>query len=882
MILAFWYRVVRLLLWLRYRVRVRGADEVASRGTRGILFLPNHPALIDPIITTTFLRQFKARPLADRDQIDRPLVRRLARRIRAIAIPDLAKQGTAASDEVRQIIAACIEALRGGDNLILYPSGRNQRTRFEDIRAGSAVETILKALPEVRVVLVRLRGLWGSRFSWASGEPPSVGATLKHGLKTLLASGIFFSPRRKVTMELVEPDDVPRTADRNTINRYLEAFYNADAPPNTYVPYTPWQRGGTHPMPEPTLRRVEGDLAGVPEATRRIVREQLQKFTGGGTFDDADLLARDLGLDSLSKADLLLWLQAEFGFQQSDVESLVSVGDVMLAACGESAAAGPVMIDPPSAVWFRRPASPDVPAGLASMTIPQAFLLQARRQPNAAVVADQTSGVKTYREMVLALLALTPLVETVPGSRVGVMMPASVAADLFTLATLFAGKTPVMVNWTQGPGVLEHCLDAVGVEQVLTARALVTHLESQGIDLSAVRDRFVFVEDLARRLSRWAKLRAWLRSRLSWRTLDRAAPPETAAILFTSGSENLPKAVPLTHRNILNNVADAFACVDLTRDDSLLGMLPAFHAFGLATGIALSLCVGLRAVYYPNPTEGGALGRVIEAYRASLAIGTPTFIGGILRLSDARQLVSLRLVVTGAERCPARVHEAAARKCPRAAILEGYGVTECGPVVSVNRVSSARPGTIGLPLRSVEHVIVHPETGEAVGRGQEGMLLVRGPSTFAGYLDYDGPSPFVAFDGRQWYRTGDLVIERDDGLLQFSGRLKRFTKLGGEMVSLPAIEAALEPHYGSEGDDGPALAIVATDDDRPEIVLFATEDLDRGEVNEHIRAAGLSGLSNVRRIMRIDALPLLGTGKTDYRALAERLGRVNRPDGCGQ
>jgi acyl-CoA synthetase (AMP-forming)/AMP-acid ligase II/1-acyl-sn-glycerol-3-phosphate acyltransferase/acyl carrier protein len=871
MITAFWFCVTRLLLWLRYRVRVRGADKIASRGTRGILFLPNHPALIDPIITTTFLRQFKARPLADRDQIDRPLIRRLARRIRAIAIPDLAKQGTAAGEEVRQTIAACVEALRSGDNLILYPSGRNQRTRFEDIRAGSAVETILKELPEARVVLVRMRGLWGSRFSWASGEPPSVGAALKHGLKMLLANGIFFSPRRDVTMELVEPDDVPRTADRNTLNRYLEAFYNADAPPNTFVPYTPWQRGGVRQMPEPASRRIEGDLDDVPAATRRIVCEQLQKFTGGDEFDDADLLARDLGLDSLSKADLLLWLQAEFGFAQSDVESLVSVGDVMLAACGESPPAGPVTVDPPASVWFRRPASPEVPAGLAEMTITEAFLLQARRQPKAAVVADQASGVKTYREIVLALLALTPVVETIPGPRVGVMMPASVGADVLYLATLFAGKTPVMVNWTQGPGVLEHCLDAVGAEHVLTARALVTRLESSGIDLSAVRDRFVFVEDLGRRLSRWAKLRAWLASRLSWRTLDRATPPATAAILFTSGSENLPKVVPLTHRNILNNVADAFACVDLTRNDSILGMLPAFHAFGLATGIAMSLCLGLRAVYYPNPTEGGALGRVIEAYRASMAIGTPTFINGIVRSSDAGQLASLRLVVTGAERCPPRVHEAAARKCPRASILEGYGVTECGPVVSVNRVASAQPGTIGLPLPSVTCVIVHVETGEAVGQGQEGMLLVRGPSTFAGYLDYDGPSPFVEFDGRRWYRTGDLVIERDDGLLQFRGRLKRFTKLGGEMVSLPAIEAALEPHTARDDDDGPTLAIVATDDDRPEIVLFTTRDLDRGKVNEHIRAAGLSGLSNVRRIIRIEELPLLGTGKTDYRALAERL-----------
>ncbi len=891
MILWFWYYVTRLLLWLRYRIHIRGVADVASRGTRGILFLPNHPALIDPIIVTTQLYQpFRARPLADRDQIDRPLIRGLARRIRALPIPDLAKglHETAAAErrglrarssvpagataEVREVIANCVEALRAGDNLILYPSGRNQRSYLEDIGGNSAVQTILRELPDVRVVLVRMHGLWGSSFSWASGRAPSVGSALKHGLKTLLASGIFFGPRREVDIELVEPADLPRTADRLTLNSYLETFYNVGARPNTYVPYTPWERGGTRHVSEPVVRRPVGDLGNVPESTRQAVREYLAKLSGQGDFNDDTVLARDLGLDSLSRADLLLWLQGEFGFAAGDVASLVTVGDVMLAACGEVASVGPQKLKPVPPEWFRGGADPSYLPGLADLTIAEAFLAQARRRAGAAIVADQTSGVKTWRDLVLAVMVLRCRVAALPGDRVGIMMPASVAADVLYLATLFAGKTPVMVNWTLGQQTLQQCLDSVGVQRVLTAKALVARLQGQGIDLGDLGERFVHVEDLAASVGAGEKLAAWLRSRLSWAELRRAAISPTAAILFTSGSETVPKAVPLSHRNILTNIADVEHVVTFTRHDVLLGILPPFHSFGLTVGIVVPLTLGLRAAYYPNPTDGGALARMTAAYQVTLLVGTPTFLAGVVRAATDEELTSLRLVVTGAEKCPDRVYEAFTRRCPRAEILEGYGITECSPIVAVNRQGRAQPNTIGPVMPSVEYAVVDDALTRRVARGEQGVLLVRGPTVFAGYLNYEGPSPFVEFEGRSWYRTGDLVTEAADGVLTFRGRLKRFVKLGGEMVSLPAIEAVLERRYARETDQGPTLAVAATpDDDRPEIVLFTTRPIDRGEANALIRDAGLSGLHNLRRVIELKELPLLGTGKVDYRALAARL-----------
>ncbi|HUU21916.1 MAG TPA: AMP-binding protein, partial [Phycisphaerae bacterium] len=498
----------------------------------------------------------------------------------------------------------------------------------------------------------------------------------------------------------------------------------------------------------------------------------------------------------------------------------------------------------------------------------------ASADPGAVIAADQASGAKTYRDLVTAVAALAGPVAALPGERVGVMMPASVAAGTLMLATMLAGRTPVMVNWTGGAGILRRCLDSVGVQRILTSRQLLGRLGSAGVDLSEVADRFVAVEDIAAALHPADKISAWARARTSWAPLRRAAAkaPPTAVVLFTSGSESVPKAVPLTHRNLLTNVSDVWDCLHVARSDSLLGILPPFHAFGLTVTVLLPWCLGVRVVYYPNPTDGVALGRMIAAYKTTLLGGTPTFLHGIVRASTPEQLATLRLVVSGAETCPQRVYDALAQRCPRTVVMEGYGVTECSPILSVSREDDPRPGTIGRPLASVEHALVDSETLQPTPSGTEGMLLVRGPSVFEGYLHYDGPSPFVEFDGRRWYRTGDLVRQAPDGVLTFAGRRKRFVKVGGEMVSLPAIEAVLAAHYGGPADDGPTLAVVATGgDDHPEIVLFTVAAADRAEVNAHIRAAGLSGLHNVRRVIRVDELPRLGTGKTDYRALADRL-----------
>ncbi|HUS47184.1 MAG TPA: AMP-binding protein, partial [Phycisphaerae bacterium] len=824
--------MVRCLLWLRYRVRTSGLDKVAAGGTRKILFLPNHPALIDPIIVLACLHKpFAPRALAVAHQVDRFFIRRLARRIGVRVFSDPVREPHNSRGQVEAAVAACVEDMRRGDNLVLYPSGHAYRTYLEDLRGNTAVEKMLQAVPDARVVLVRTRGLWGSSFSWASGGPPHVGKALKKGIVALLASGIFFAPRRCVLVEFFEPDDLPR-GGRNALNEYLEKWYNAGAQHNTYVPYTLWERGGTRQLPEPPQPKAKGTLGDVPASTRQIVSDHLRGLTGLEKLGDSDDLARDLGLDSLARAELLVWLEREFGLPQANVDAMQTVGDAMLAACGELVTTEAKDLKAPSGKWPPKRPGPGRLALPAGRTITEVFLAQARRHPGRVIVADQAQGEKTYRDLIAAVIALKGRLARLPGERLGVMLPASVAADVAYLATLFAGKTPVMVNWTLGQRNMAHSLDLVKAERILTSRSLAAGLKAQGTDLDELADRFVFLEDLAAGLSRWEKLAAWARSRMALSSLRRARCSETAAILFTSGSETAPKAVPLTHENILANIRDIAGAVFIREDDAMLGMLPPFHSFGLTATVVVPLVLGIRAAYYPDPTEAAMLAKMIDAYRTTLLIGTPTFLGRIAGVALPGQLDSLRLAVTGAERCPQRVCDALAQRCPKGVVLEGYGVTECSPIISVNDERSPRPLTIGRPLASLECAIVDLQTGARAQKGRPGMLLVRGPSVFAGYLNYDGPSPFVEFEGRKWYRTGDLVSEDADGVLTFRGRLTRFVKIGGEMISLPAIEAALEPHFARGPDDKPVLAVAAGgSEELPELVLFAARPVDRPTVN---------------------------------------------------
>ncbi len=897
------HRLLRLALRLRYHIVVRGMEKIPATHAGGIIFLPNHPALIDPVICLTELYgKFRPRPLVDLDQGKNPVARLALKRINPIMIPDLHRNGRDSRSGIKQAMTEVVTALKQGDNIVLYPAGRIYRSAREDLGGNSGVEYILNNATGVKVVMVRTSGLWGSSFSFATGTEPTLFKNISKYLGTILVNGIFFTPRRQVTLDLLE-DDLSTLPDRRAINRHLEEFYNSplekpsrifqtdksgraytrrDHPvfqqdgnaipqPNTWVPYYWWQGNTPRILPEPEKKTYLGSVENIPESIREMVTAKVAELAGRDTVKGSDRLANDLGIDSLALMDLAVWLENEFGVTLDDMSALAGVDDCILAAGGQVFEKNQRILTPVNNKWFSGSPARSLVFPVEK-TISAAFLHQARRYPGEIIIADQISGAKSYRQLLTAIMVLRPYIEKIEAERIGIMLPASVSAVIVYLAVLFAGKTPVMMNWTVGIGNMKHCLAVAGVSHIISATALKKKLSAQGTDLSALPDKWLFIDEIAAGIPLWRKVMALARARFRPGSTTANRVAETAAILFTSGSESRPKAVPLSHANIIANMRDFTDIMAVNAADRLLGMLPPFHSLGLVGTVVMPVCLGLKTVYHPNPTESVTLARLIEHYKVSMLIGTPTFLGGIANAAEREQLLSIRLLFSGAEKCPEHVYQAFADICPRAVLCEGYGITECSPLVSINRVDNPRPGTIGRLMPSIKGAIVHPEERRRVNKGERGILLVRGPNIFSGYYNGDQDKGFSDFEGERWYDTGDFVREDEDGNLVFCGRKKRFIKLGGEMISLPAIEAALHQYLPAADDNGPTMAVEATPtEENPEIVLFSTITLERENVNQYIREAGLSALHNVRRLISIDTIPVLGTCKTDYKQLKEML-----------
>jgi long-chain-fatty-acid--[acyl-carrier-protein] ligase len=862
---AMW-AVTTLFLSLRYRVRVQGREKL--RGLKGpVLVLPNHPGMVDPLLVfSTVWPALKPRPMVYEEHFNSPLMRLLAVLLNAVRVPNLEQASAKARSRAEQAVDRVIAGLRAGENHILWPAGRIQRDGVERLGGARALADILQAVPEVTVVLVRTRGVWGSSFSFAQkGEHPHLLRPLLSAARWLLANLLLFMPRRPVTitLEKVERSALPELR-REILNPWLEAWYNAGEKPEkpTFVPYHVAFGPRTFDFPrlggpaeldlsaiKPEVREEIAHLV-ADKLHRPLTQEEQQPET---TFDQ-------LGLDSLDRMELNLRVEQRFGFTSDQVPT--SLGELWALAQGllEKKASRPA-----PAAWFA-PTGAEGMLEILGETIPEAFVARALANPRHVAAADDLAGAVTYERMLVGALAMARRFAKLPAPNVGLMLPASVACDTALAALELAGKLPVILNWTTGPANLAHAARIMGLTHVVTSRAFI---DRTGIEVEGVE--YLFLERLRKEMGKVELLRTLLQVR--WlpgqvrKQVPRIAVDQPAVVLFTSGSEKAPKAVPLTHHNILSNHRTGAPFLGLRREDAILGFLPAFHSFGMSVTGLLPLLGGMRVVHHPDPTDAGGLARKIEAYRPTLLIGTPTFVSYIIERAKPEQLTSLRLIIVGAEACPPTVRQRCAELAPKATLLEGYGITECSPVVSANTVEENRPGTLGKPLPGVEVCVTDLDTGEELPANQRGMLLISGPTVFPGYIASDGPSPFQERNGKRWYVTGDLATIDDDGFIHFGGRLKRFLKAGGEMISLPALEEPFARLYPPT-KEGPHVAVegVETEGGR-RIVLFTTEDLSLRDANARLLEEGFHGVMRLDEVRRIEHIPVLGTGKTDYKAL---------------
>lgn len=727
--------LLRFIVSLRYRIKVEGLKEISAK--KGILFLPNHPAEMDPVILSLLLwPRFKLHPLVVEHFYNRKGLRFFMDLVKALPMPTMdVRANWWRAKKVQKQFDEIVARLKQGENFLIYPSGRLKMTGLEVIGGASFVHKLLQQCPDANVVLIRIVGFWGSSFSRAlTGSSPVFGESLWNGVKHVLKNGIFFTPRRRVVVTCATaPDDFPKKGDRLTLNKYLETWYNQypeyGPEPISLVSFSAW-REELPAVAAPKLSNIEETAAVVVAA--KIEKEILQKCAEISKRPVESLsrsmnLSRDLGLDSLEVTEFYVFLHERFDVQNLVPGELRTIEDLMRAAAGlrEVSEAAPEVMEHK----FNWPqegerSAPFLPEG---QTIPEAFLRCCDKMGDLTACADAMSGAVSYRKLKLAALILAKKMKALPGEKIGVLLPSSIGANLVVLAVLFAGKIPVMLNWTAGIRSLDHSVEVTELKTVITSDRFLDRVENG--DFGMLEQLFVFLEELRQTISLkdklWGKIQSW---RGTESLLKRIPTHETAVILFTSGTETLPKGVPLTHENLLFDQRACLQSVDLRSHDSMYGVLPSFHSFGFSVTGLLPLLSGLKVFYAPDPNDSHGMARDIDHWKLTLFCCAPSFVSALVRVADPKQLQSLSLLVLGAEKLPQDLIDYAAAHLPKTQLLEGYGITECAPVITLNRSGETKIG-VGKPLPGVELIIVKPETAEVLPHGQEGEVCISGPTS---------------------------------------------------------------------------------------------------------------------------------------------------------
>jgi acyl-[acyl-carrier-protein]-phospholipid O-acyltransferase/long-chain-fatty-acid--[acyl-carrier-protein] ligase len=490
------------------------------------------------------------------------------------------------------------------------------------------------------------------------------------------------------------------------------------------------------------------------------------------------------------------------------------------------------------------------------------------------VLEDPLGTILSYRKLLLGAKILGDKLarETAPGEKVGVLLPNAAGIAVVLMGLSRHGRVPVMLNYTAGATNLVIACKAAQVKLVVASRAFIekARLEAEVAELEK-HVRVLMSEDIRASVTTPDKIRAML----PLPAPKPAHPDDPAFVLFTSGSEGTPKGVVLSHRNILTNVAQVAARIDFSPADIMFNVLPVFHSFGLTGGLVLPMVSGLKTYLYPSPLHYRIIPELVYATNATAIVGTDTFLMGYARTANPYDFRSLRFVVAGAEPVKAETRRVWMEKFGHR-ILEGYGVTECAPVLAVNTPMFNRVGTVGRMLPGIHHRL---ETMAGIEEG--GRLQVRGPNVMLGYLRAEKPG-VIEPPEHGWYDTGDIVSFDEEGFVAIRGRVKRFAKIAGEMISLAAIDAMV----ATLRPDAEHVAVAVPDARRGERIILMTTapDLTRAALQAYGRERAVTELMIPADILRMDALPLLGSGKVDFtkaRGIALEMLAARAPAGDG-
>jgi acyl-[acyl-carrier-protein]-phospholipid O-acyltransferase/long-chain-fatty-acid--[acyl-carrier-protein] ligase len=509
----------------------------------------------------------------------------------------------------------------------------------------------------------------------------------------------------------------------------------------------------------------------------------------------------------------------------------------------------------------------------------------ARQRPSQKILEDVSRKPLTYRRLLAGTDALSRSLQSAVNandSRIGVLMPNVSAMPLILLSLWRLGKVPAILNFSTGTATMLACSQLAGLKQIITSRAFIERGRLKLEPLADAGIQFIYLEDLGKQITGSQKFLSLMRATFNPRSINpKPLPsltpqsairtPHSAVVLFTSGSEGVPKGVELSHTNLLANMRQMLAVTDITDSDRLFNCLPMFHSFGLTVGTLLPLVRGCGVFVYPSPLHYRVVPTLFYDSNSTILLSTNTFLNGYARKANPYDFRSMRYLFAAAEKLQEATANTWAQKFG-VRILEGFGATECSPCVSVNTPLAPKYGSVGRLLPGMECRL---EKVEGVDEG--GRLFVRGPNVMMGYLNADANAKFKELNG--WYDTGDIVSIDSEGYLFIRGRLKRFAKVSGEMVSLTAVEDALAGAFPQYGLRCQVAVITRPDEGKGEALIAVTNEpkLQLEEIRAAVKAKGLTNLSAPREIKVVREIPKLGTGKINHRELTAMMAKSAEP-----
>jgi acyl-[acyl-carrier-protein]-phospholipid O-acyltransferase/long-chain-fatty-acid--[acyl-carrier-protein] ligase len=502
-----------------------------------------------------------------------------------------------------------------------------------------------------------------------------------------------------------------------------------------------------------------------------------------------------------------------------------------------------------------------------------------KRRRFATAVIEGTDHTRLSRAKLLGAAAALSrhLRKEFSDERIAIVLPASKGSMLANLAVTLANKVPVDLNFTMGRAANESCCRRANLRVALSATPFMERLKD-----FPWPERVLKLDELLPRMKRqiifWWIMSVLIPAGLLLRLLQipRQGGHAEAILLFTSGTTGEPKGVVVSHRNVVGNVSQFRELLDARKTDAILGSLPFFHTFGSTVTLWYPLIEGVRIVTYPNPLEAARCAALIDRYKLTFLLATPSFLRLYLRKAEPEQLRTLRLIIVGAEKLPLDLASHFEKRFDKK-VFEGYGLTETAPVVSVNLPdpepktsgeqvqSSSRLGSVGRLAPGMAAEIREPETDQKLSLFKSGMLWLRGVNIFEGYLDDPKRTGEILHDG--WLKTGDIGRFDEDGFLYIEGRLSRFSKIGGEMVPHETIEQKIIDVLELSGRDERPIAIVGVQDEAKgeALVLLSAVELDLAELRKKLQEAGVPNLWIPKQVHRVDSIPVLASGKLDLK-----------------